>query len=284
VPRRSGRLGACTPTPAPSQAKQLSGAILLVVAAKRARSYDEKVLRVAAGVLLKNPDVYTLWNYRREALAGPLAAGGPELAAAAAVELKLTEQCLLEQPKSYGTWHHRRWVVERAPPDLPAELDLVSKCVSTRSPRPRTTRADRACLRRLLRADSRNFHGWAYRFWLAALMGRADEDELEYTHQLVTADFSNFSAWHYRSRLLPRVHAARGHRSIEELVGGYDGEAARDMGASAPAQAELPPMPLYELASEFELLKTARTEGSGVEGLGSRDGRGHNREWARGER
>jgi hypothetical protein len=48
-------------------------------------------------------------------------------------------------------------------------------------------------------------------------MQRSDEDELAYTHALIAADRGNFSAWHYRSLLLPRVHAARGHRRLEDL-------------------------------------------------------------------
>jgi hypothetical protein len=48
-------------------------------------------------------------------------------------------------------------------------------------------------------------------------MHRSDEDELTYCQSLIEADRSNFSAWHYRSVLLPRVHAARGHLSLEEL-------------------------------------------------------------------
>ena len=67
------------------------------------------------------------------------------------------------------------------------------------------------------RGDAKNVHAWRYRYFLVARMPRSDEDELAYCQALIAADRSNFSAWHYRSVLLPRVHAARGHLSLEQL-------------------------------------------------------------------
>lgn len=69
--------------------------------------------------------VYTAWNYRREALAPVLDAGGEAAVAAAAGELALTERALLKNPKSYATWHHRRWVVAKGLSSLEHELKLV---------------------------------------------------------------------------------------------------------------------------------------------------------------
>lgn len=43
-------------------------------------------------------------------------------------ELDLTERCLLANPKSYGAWHHRFWILQHHPKaDWQQELKLVEK-------------------------------------------------------------------------------------------------------------------------------------------------------------
>lgn len=111
------------------QAQQLDGAVRKVLEAKARGDHNELYLNVAAGVLQKNPDVYSLWNYRREALEATLASSETAQEGARA-ELELTERCLLAQPKSYGTWHQRRWVIEKGHTDLDTELRLVDKCAA----------------------------------------------------------------------------------------------------------------------------------------------------------
>ncbi len=71
--------------------------------------------------------IYTVWNYRREALAPVFEAGGDAAKAASDGELVLTQACLQENPKSYSTWHHRKWVVDKALCSLHMELKLVTK-------------------------------------------------------------------------------------------------------------------------------------------------------------
>ncbi len=47
-----------------------------VLARRQSRRYDEESLGLAAKLLELNPEVYTVWNYRREALQPILSAGG----------------------------------------------------------------------------------------------------------------------------------------------------------------------------------------------------------------
>jgi geranylgeranyl transferase type-2 subunit alpha len=53
-----------------------------------------------------------------------------------------TQAALRKNPKSYGTWHHRRWVVCQGHCSLERELVLCTQ---------------------LLDLDERNFHCWSYR-------------------------------------------------------------------------------------------------------------------------
>lgn len=76
-------------------------------------------------MLSSNPDIYTLWNIRREILLNGTKQIKQE---AVASELYLTEECLRTNPKSYSAWHHRCWVLDNCPePDWQKEVDLCAK-------------------------------------------------------------------------------------------------------------------------------------------------------------
>lgn len=151
-----------------------------VLSARAAGPAGADALEVSATLLRLNPEVYTAWNHRKEALEPVLSAGGarrrpgkglgracsneiswaapvnmslPSLplvgesaVEAAAKELQLTQEALMRNPKSYSAWHHRKWVLGYGLSSLEAELVLVEM---------------------LLDMDSRNFHGWAYRRFVA---------------------------------------------------------------------------------------------------------------------
>ncbi|XP_072705352.1 geranylgeranyl transferase type-2 subunit alpha isoform X1 [Ciconia boyciana] len=135
---------------------------------------DAEALALTGAVLAANPDVGTCWNLRRCALP-------PDPADWVPGELAFVGGCLGVNPKSYGAWHHRGWVLRRAPAPPPAP-------------------AERALCDRLLAADPRNFHAWEHRRALAA--EEDPEAELAFAGALLSRDFSNFSAWHHRGRLL----------------------------------------------------------------------------------
>ena len=71
--------------------------------------------------------IYTIWNFRREALASDFEAGGVKAKAASDGELALSAACLAENPKSYSAWHHRKWIVSKGLCSLEKELALVSR-------------------------------------------------------------------------------------------------------------------------------------------------------------
>ncbi|GAB5572750.1 geranylgeranyl transferase type-2 subunit alpha isoform X2 [Prionailurus iriomotensis] len=154
---------------------------------RQAGELDESVLELTSQILGANPDFATLWNCRREVLQQLEAQKSPEeLASLVKTELGFLESCLRVNPKSYGTWHHRCWLLGRLPePNWARELELCA---------------------RFLEVDERNFHCWDYRRFVAAQAAVPPAEELAFTDSLITRNFSNYSSWHYRSCLLPQLH------------------------------------------------------------------------------
>eukprot|EP00798_Chlamydomonas_sp_ICE-L_P016048 gene16048-22184_t len=182
----------------------------MVLECRRKMRYDDMVMDAAAKLLKVVPEIYTIWNYRREALAPAFEAGGDAAQKASNGELALTQACLADNPKSYSTWHHRKWIVLKGYADLQAELELIGKA---------------------LEADERNFHAWNYRQFLVKLLGRSPETELEYADEKMVMNFSNYSAWHYRTILLNQICSA----SPAGEAAAPDEEAAASGNRPAPA-------------------------------------------------
>ena len=206
-------------------------------------------LSLAATLLEHNPEAYTAWNFRREAVGPVLAAGGPAAVEAALVELALTEKALRRNPKSYAAWHARRWVVSHRLTSLAAEVRLVDA---------------------LLDLDARNFHAWAYRGWVCDLAGVPATEQLEATGRRIESDFSNYSAWHARSALLVRVHRQGGKgggagpgalpTTLDALLLTDDRAAGPSSSSSPPRDGPTTPPPLLPpsiLASECALVRAA---------------------------
>ncbi|PNW81017.1 hypothetical protein CHLRE_07g339350v5 [Chlamydomonas reinhardtii] len=178
----------------------------LVLEYRRQKKYEPAIMDAAAKLLKVVPEIYTLWNYRREALEPVFAAGGEEAARASEGELALTQACLMENPKSYSAWHHRKWVVGQGLAPLERELQLVT---------------------RALDEDSRNFHAWNYRQFVCRKLGRSAQDELGYVEEKIIQNFSNYSAWHFRTMLLHQIY-------------GTPGGPEAGVGTEAPASASSP--------------------------------------------
>lgn len=151
------------------------------LAAKAAKKADDKTWGVVEKLLCANPDVHTLWNYRREMIR----ARGGDAAVDAAPELALTERCLKKQPKSYGSWHHRLWAVRRS------------------ADPPSVARSELALCAAFLKLDERNFHCWNHRRAAAKIAGERASERLAFARSRLDANFSNYSAFHERAAALP---------------------------------------------------------------------------------
>ncbi|XP_042700873.2 geranylgeranyl transferase type-2 subunit alpha isoform X1 [Chrysemys picta bellii] len=167
--------------------RQYVAATTAIFEKRKTGQLDKEALELTNQILGVNPDFATLWNFRREILLRLEPEGSPEeMQLLCRGELSFLESCLRVNPKSYGTWHHRCWVMEHIPhPDWARELELCAK---------------------FLEIDERNFHCWDYRRFVVQRAQVSAADELHFTDRLITRNFSNYSSWHYRSRLLPRLH------------------------------------------------------------------------------
>uniref|UniRef100_A0A2P2IKQ2 Geranylgeranyl transferase type-2 subunit alpha n=1 Tax=Rhizophora mucronata TaxID=61149 RepID=A0A2P2IKQ2_RHIMU len=142
--------------------------------------YTKEAIELSAKLLEINPESYTAWNYRKLAVEYALTQSDSDHDAVKSVldeELRVVENALRQNFKSYGAWHHRRWVLRKGHSSVEKELRLLDKFQN---------------------ADPRNFHAWNYRRFVAELMNRSEEDELKYTQNLIDKNFSNYSAWHNR--------------------------------------------------------------------------------------
>ncbi|XP_025835760.1 geranylgeranyl transferase type-2 subunit alpha [Agrilus planipennis] len=176
-----------------------------ILSTRNPTSYDPKSFAISAQLLVVNPDIYTLWNYRKEVILLELDKSKSEckdtiidngicdeksqesldvtkgLIKFLENEIRLTEQCLLANPKSYGSWHHRYWIMEHHPePNWQNEFELCTK---------------------YLTMDDRNFHCWDYRRLILNKIGMSLEDEIKFSTERINVNFSNYSSWHYRSTL-----------------------------------------------------------------------------------
>lgn len=179
------------------------------------QNFTADTLQKISELLGRNPEYYTVWNYRRQALRHQFSEaetsseeeGSRIISDLIKNDLNFLIPLLRSFPKCYWIWNYRLWLLDEARRLLPLavarsfweqELVLVGK---------------------MLTLDSRNFHGWGYRRFLVETirqLGTPEEakgmtqKECAYAKKMVGANLSNFSAWHYRTKLLLRILEEQG--------------------------------------------------------------------------
>ncbi|XP_022098091.1 geranylgeranyl transferase type-2 subunit alpha-like [Acanthaster planci] len=167
--------------------KLYTGATQRVFQKRKDGEFDDEALELTSQLLSANPDFYSLWNYRREIFLNLAESReSQEMQDRYSKELVFLESCLMVNPKSYGSWHHRGWVLDHMPePDWKREVALCNQ---------------------YLEYDERNFHCWDYRRFVVSRAKVQPAEELKFSDAKITSNFSNYSSWHYRSKLLPLLH------------------------------------------------------------------------------
>ena len=198
---------------------------LICISQRNEGCQDVSLLEDIAKLLVANPDVYTLWNYRREILltlkdanqqtpivgvdndeAGDIpdekVSPVKDFQSILEREQELTVACFERNPKSYCAWFQRGWILENIPsPDLQQELKLCNK---------------------LLDLDERNFHCWDYRRYVSKKAQVNVQDELKFTLGKIQQNFSNFSSWHYRTSLLTSSEFSNSINFSEKWASEYE--------------------------------------------------------------
>ncbi|XP_010439023.1 PREDICTED: geranylgeranyl transferase type-2 subunit alpha 1-like [Camelina sativa] len=153
--------------------------------------YTKEAIELSTKLLEINPEAYTAWNYRKLAVEDSLSRIESDPNSVKSIldeELRVVENALKQNFKSYGAWHHRKWVLSKGHSSTGNELKLLDK---------------------FQKLDPRNFHAWNYRRFVVELTNRSEQDELQYTDDMINNNFSNYSAWHNRSVLLSSLLANR---------------------------------------------------------------------------
>ncbi|GLI77712.1 Rab geranylgeranyltransferase [Penicillium ochrochloron] len=174
------------------------------------QEYTDETLQGISDLLSRNPEYYTVWNYRRQVLRHQFSNAGDsdeedstkKIAELIKNDLVFLMPLLRSFPKCYWIWNYRLWLLDEARRLLPLamsrqfwqeELVLVGK---------------------MLTLDSRNFHGWGYRRLVVETLKQLGtptesasmtQKEFEYAKKMIGANLSNFSAWHYRTKLILRL-------------------------------------------------------------------------------
>ena len=144
----------------------------------------DDVFKLTSEILLMNPDFYTAWNIRREALLKCVEQDPDSTQQVMRNELTFTLDCLKKNEKSYSVWQHRIWCLSKMPEsEYQSEISLCNN---------------------FLNKDERNFHCWDYRSYISDLAKMDIETEFRFTTDKIKSNFSNFSAWHRRHKLLLR--------------------------------------------------------------------------------
>lgn len=155
----------------------------------------ESLLEMTFNLAQMSPEIYTIYNVRRELLSKSLEeiAESPNKCLEILIkELDLINYLLKKQPKSYSLFTHRQWVISQAHKEEIKEKVEISNGLIVK---------ELGFCAKMLERDERNFHVWNYRNWLIELGEdiHFSKKEIAFTKSKIEQNFTNFSSLHFRA-------------------------------------------------------------------------------------
>ncbi len=183
-----------------------------------AHELNPETLVLTTKLLNRNPEYYTIWNYRRLILQNlfpspletevTIRSSPDHMLDMIRSDMTFLMPLLVQFPKCYWIWNHRSWLLQQGGRRLPVQSTFE------------LWQEELQLVRKMLSRDSRNFHCWGYRRLVIEQLetfSRSETDErsqveaeFAFTTKMIQSNLSNFSAWHYRSQLIPRLLHERG--------------------------------------------------------------------------
>ncbi|CAI5530241.1 unnamed protein product [Closterium sp. Naga37s-1] len=219
-----------------------------------------RVLRLTERVISVNAASYTAWQLRRDVLTHLLSLAEPEATTSKPSstsadenrgdegdwlvqdEVLYAENVTLSNPKNYQVWHHRRWLAslrkdrvtrrqEQMEQHQQQQQQQEQECVSN-SPSPlqqvplrsitEVAQEEFRFCEEALRGDSKNYHAWCHRQWVAREFDTW-HGELTFCEKLLDDDVRNNSAWNHRMFVLEHL-IAKQKQGAEHVGGGANQE------------------------------------------------------------
>ncbi|KAF3429991.1 hypothetical protein E2986_00878 [Frieseomelitta varia] len=175
----------------------------IVFKKRKDKIYDDELMTVTERMVLQNPDIYTLWNIRREAFINN--DWDEKLLE------ELTENCLKQNPKSYWVWYQRIWITNHlAECNWKKELMLCTKEFVVQKAGISPDEEFEFATSKILNNFS-NYSSWHYRsLLLSKMFHKSDQNdidekkkqELELVMNATFTDPNDSSAWFYQRWLL----------------------------------------------------------------------------------
>ena len=183
--------------------------------------HSREDLNKMAELLVINPENYTVWNMRKELINEMTRPFNTEFVKQ---ELVVAAGAIIENPKAYSPWYHRKWFIEQYCSSIDQSTNSTENNNDCHQAQRTVLREELELCNQFLDKDCRNFHCWNYRsFIVNYLINYKDEEikgeEFSYSYLKLTQNFSNYSAWHYRTKLLFQVQLTESisKRLLDEL-------------------------------------------------------------------